>query len=143
MELNSDQKADFKLLKSQIMNDIRTEPALTEEQISDTVRKLQDCNDYDLYQRMRRRRIDARGLHVYLQGLKRRSQDRVSEADKAKAKYNSEPDELEYIKNRLGLHSGSSVEMVRKELKRLKPKSEATWKALKLNKAKILKDYKI
>jgi len=40
----------------------------------------------------------------------------------------------ENIKNLLGLSQSASEEDVKKELTRLKPKSKATWKALKLHK---------
>ena len=47
------------------------------------------------------------------------------------------------IKNKLGLSQRESRARVIKELKRLKNKSPATWKALKLDKVKTLKKYGI
>jgi len=47
------------------------------------------------------------------------------------------------IKNKLGLSQRESPERVIQELRRLKNKSDATWKALKLNKEETLREYGI
>ena len=57
----------------------------------------------------------------------------------------NQPDNKDYqnIKNKLGLSQRVSQARVKQELRRLKNKSPATWKALKLDKAKTLKKYGI
>ena len=57
----------------------------------------------------------------------------------------NQPDNQDYqnIKNKLGLSQREPRIRVIAELKRLKKKSNATWKALGLNKEKTLKKYNI
>ena len=57
----------------------------------------------------------------------------------------NQPDNKDYqnIKSKLGLSQRESRARVIAELKRLKNKSKATWKALKLDKEKTLKKYGI
>ena len=57
----------------------------------------------------------------------------------------NQPSSSDYqnIKNKLGLSQKVSQARIKQELRRLKNKSPATWKALKLDKAKTLKKYGI
>lgn len=139
MKLNEDQLEDFKRLKNQVRNDILTEPALTNDEIDWTVKASDSSTDPDYYFQLKSNRPTAKSINLYLKGLKRRSKGRVKEAEKAEKVY---PD-YQNIKNKLGLSQSESIERVKKELDRLKNKSDATWKALKLNKKKVLKDYDI
>jgi len=51
--MNQDQKNDFLVLKSRYMNEIATEPALTDEGKADYMKLLNNCEDEEVYQMLR------------------------------------------------------------------------------------------
>lgn len=139
--MNQDQKDDFERLKAHYAIAIKTEPAFTDKLAADTVEALEKNNDEDLYHFLRSQRPEARAVRLYLEGLKRRTKDRVKEADRAKKHFDSST--IQNIKNKLGLSQDEPESRVVKELKRLAKKSDSTWKALNLNKKETLKKYGI
>ena len=139
MELNADQKADFEALKAAMENTIKTESGLTELEIAWLIVANKNSNDPNYYFQLKHNRPTALSVNKYLQGLKRRSKGRVSEEKRAAKIY---PD-YSNIKNKLGLSQSTSHEKVVEMLKKFSTKSDATWKALKLNKKKVLSDYGI
>lgn len=139
VELTQEQKDHFNQLKIDMVRQIYTEPGLTDQQIADTIKLNNKSNDPNYYHFLRQQLPSALAAAKYLEGLTRRTKDRVSEA--ARAERHTTP--TSNIKNKLGLSQSSSEARVKQELKRLSTKSDATWRALGLNKSKTLKYYGI
>ena len=115
--------------------------------IENVLKLFKNENNINFYMFLRSR-PSARAIKLYLEGLTRRSSDRVKEADKA-AKHPSAHNETfdKKVRAAIGYSMSESKDRVIKELNRLKNKSDATWKSIekaaKMPKKEILKHYGI
>jgi hypothetical protein len=144
MSLTNDQKTHFEELKSLMVNQIKTESAFTEQDKEDVLKLMNKNKEEDFYFFLSRNRPSARAVKLFLEGLTRRTNDRVSEADRAASNPASHNETFDKkVRAAIGYSMSESKDRVIKELKRLAKKSDATWKALGLNKSKTLKAYGI
>jgi len=135
--LTSEQLTHFEELKTSNVNEILTESAFTEQDKSDLLKALKNSKDINLYHFLRRRHPTARAIKLYVSGLTRMTLKRVIEADRA----TQHTSPTSNIKNKIGLSQKSTQAEVKAALKRLSTKSNATWKALNLNKNETLREY--
>ena len=88
-------------------------------------------------------KMRAQVLLVQQYQQEKRNSKRTRKVRKKILQNQPSPSDYQNIKNKLGLSQRESRARVIRELKRLKNKSAATWKALKLDKAKTLKKFGI
>lgn len=144
MTLTSDQEQEFLLIKANLEREIQTESAFTEQEKEDVLKAFKKDNSIEMYNFLKQQRPSAKAVKLWLEGLTRRTTDRVKEAQRA-AKHPAAHKETfdKQVRAAIGYSMSESKDRVIKELRRLSKKSDATWKALGLNKKETLKRYGI